>query len=226
MIVKILAAIGAAAVAVSLTACGPQQSAVGAPSDENQAAVTPSAASQPQWQSGGRFTGQWPPTQSPPAQWAVKNLGTEKDGQGYSYRITAAFGPALHYGVPHQGIDCNLSQTYSIDLPPGQYEVPFRVTATNLLGQQAPWSLGPLVDTGSVQSTGTGGSALTWDDGACQENVYKNLSSGGTAVAYGVIGPATANELQQVIVTVTAEDAQLLNAPLRTLTPGRALPGS
>lgn len=234
MCFKILAACIAVTAVVSLTACAPQQSAPSTTSGGNQVAVAPSAAaSQSRWWSGGRFTGLWPPIQSPPARWAVKNLGTEKDSQGYKWRITAAFGPALHYGIPHQAIDCNLGQTYSADLPPGQYEVPFRVTATNLLNQQAPWSMGPSVDTlhmngtaDSVQSTGTAGSALTWDDGACQADVYKNLPPGGTAVAYGVIGPATASELQHAIVTITAEDTQMLNAPFQTLTPGRALPSN
>ena len=234
MSLKILAAGTAAAAVVSLAACGPQQSAVSTTSGGNQTDAAPSAtASQSQWQSGGRFTGLWPPTQSPPARWAVKNLGTEKDSQGYKWRITAAFGPAMHYGIPHQAIDCNLGQAYSTDLPPGQYEVPFWVTATNLLNQQAPWIMGPSVDTlhmnataDPVQSTGTAGSALTWDNGACQGDVYKNLPPDGTAGAYGVIGPATASELQHAIVTITAEDTQMLNAPLRTLIPDRALPSS
>jgi len=114
------------------------------------------------------------------------------------------FGVPLHYAIPNTLKDCDSAYSYTNDLPPGQYVIPFEIKIHNLLAQQGR-AMFPVVQaviptgndsygepsTSQLPVTGAGGTSIIWQDGTCSPGTIHMPAAGGTDAVYGFIGPAT-----------------------------------
>lgn len=159
-------------------------------------------------------------------------------GTDRSIQAVLSFGVALHYAIPREGFDCNLGPSGSQDLPPGQYVIPFTYSMENMINQQnggqepQVWVTG--ADGNQLQIAGQSGSLMTWVDdqgGSCSAPLLSaHGTSGDSARKFGVIGPATLDQLRHAIVYAAwgnepSPDKAFLAKPLVNVLPNRALPG-
>jgi hypothetical protein len=187
-----------AVLALALAACGGNITSSGVTNgtSTHQAAKP----SQPLWKAGGALLGDWPPTASPPARWRYWRLPDATDSEGYRWQFTLAVGPALHYRIPAAAQSCG--NPGIVDLPPGQYAVPWALIIHNPLGQQetsgsdvllaeytarTPKNILGYVSGWNLNTD----SNFTSEDGSCPDlGVY--ISAHGTWTQYGLIDPAGA----------------------------------
>jgi hypothetical protein len=164
------------------------------------------------WKPGGAYAGPVPPAGllGPTGTWQLKTRYTN----GYAMKDSITFGVPLHYAVPRTLLDCNTAYPGDTrDLDPGLYVIPYAINIKNLTPQQSPAGFpemsasyeklrddgsGQNTDTVSTQVTGMSGSFQTWADGACTLNVSVQLEAGGTTALYGLIGPATPQDLSKM----------------------------
>jgi hypothetical protein len=194
-----------------LAGCGTASSAGTGSQPSEQPSSAPAAVAT--WQPGGTYTGPVPPANGvlpgPTGKWLLPPITTQ---EGYKVSDNVVLGVPLHYAIPNTMKDCYSAYSYSQDLPPGQYVIPFAITIQNLTGQQARaaypvvWASNPdgatTVDMTSSGANGNDESGL-WQDGSCNSQVNMITNSGGSATLYGLIGPATPAQLAALTLNVS-----------------------
>jgi hypothetical protein len=230
---RIIFTSAAAAAAITLAACAssiPTQPAAGGSQSTPAASSAQTASRAAVWHLGGAFAGPWPPVGLGP--WGPQVSTAYHNDLGYRYRDFVKFGPPLHFGIPYEGFGCGVNAGVVQDLPPGEYTVPFTVISNNRLTQQelSSWA--------SVTFTGSGANPtltderlpeMTRSDGSCVAASAVIMAPHGSAEAYGLIGPLSANDLRSLCVTVGPELLSTGDAPqtlpLINLVPGQRMPG-
>jgi len=220
-----------AAVAIILAACSGTSGGSGAGSggNANTPATTPVAKT---WSPGGAYTGPIPPANGLPGPVSTWQLKPYTNADGYRMQDSVTFGVPLHFAIPNYLRDCYGGyQGGQLDLPPGEFVVPFEKHFANQTGQQAP-AFGPDVwagdSNGSPTVDVTGGNkdgndtSATWANGDCSASDSHTLNAGGTDALYGFIGPATAAQLAAAYIYLTPVNdpqASQLSQPLLSVLP-------
>jgi hypothetical protein len=207
-----LATAALAAVAVLAAGCGSVASS-GSSGGSTPAASAP--AEQPlgaAWQLGGAYTGPVPPVTGLPDPHAGIKFRPVTDSRGYTEQLTVRVGPPLHYDIPQVLEDCYTAYTdLRSDLDPGMYVIPIQAITTNHTAQQAP-AADPEIsaeDADGNEVTVTDVLHMTLPDGACRMDVYAQMGQGGQTSLSGYIGPATASQLADAVLTINGSRFRL-----------------